>query len=516
MAKEMQREEILMLSELGAQSKFKVWLGKRHRYAQKELSGVNLNYLPLPENLERIRGEIEQFDILWLKRNKILYHFQIVEENRLSPALKRYSDELMNSSPEARRILVIPRGSGQAGPFADLTEDIETGRYGYWDYLYFDDLKVYYKNPDSLLELTPVEKIYEEKAKVVEVKFDFNEKDSPKDPRHCELKLESPLIGRQIRPGQFLQVLCTDEKYLRQFDYRRVDSPALLSPDKQKWEEAQVLRRPFSLYRVYHKNFQPKFLKETDLLPVGFLRLLHPGARVGVSILFKLTGKGTELLATKEIGDEVNLLGPLGTGIRESDHKFKVVYLVGGGIGIAPLFAIAENLRRIGKETKVLLGVRDKRRIPLGKVRSHKRSPDLSVAPITLIDELKEIGCQVTIGYEGKGKTAVDLLKEKLQEEKVKGCFQRREVKIYSCGPTAMLKKVARIAETELIDCEVLLEGRMACGVGACLSCAVETYEQGKQGRYLNKRVNRKICTDGPLFNAREINWEQFASAGPG
>lgn len=512
MAKEMHWEEILILSELGARIKFKVWIGKKNRHAQEKLSNVfTLNYLPLPENLERIRGGIEQFDILWLKRNKILYHFQIVEENRLSHTLKRYSDELIKSSPETRRILVITRGPDQAGPFADLIEDIETGRYGYWDYLYSDDLREYYKNPDSLLELTPVEKIYEEKAKVVEVKFDFNEKDSPKEPRHCELKLESPLIGRQIRPGQFLQVLCTDEKYLRQFDYRRIDSPALLSQDKQKWEEAQILRRPFSLYRVYHRNFQPKILKGTDLLPIGFLRLLHPGARVGVSILFKLTGKGTNLLAKKEIGDEVNLLGPLGSGIREIDHKFKVVYLVGGGIGIAPLFAIAEYLRRMGKETRVLLGVRNRQSIPLGKLCVHKRSPDLSVEPIKLIDELREIGCRITLGYEEQGKTAVDLLKEKLEEEKVKGCFQRGELKIYSCGPPAMLKKVARIAKTELIDCEVLLEGRMACGIGVCLSCAVETYEQGKQGRYLNKRVHRKICTDGPIFDAREINWEQFA-----
>jgi dihydroorotate dehydrogenase electron transfer subunit len=511
MAKEMEREEILMLTELGARSKFKVWRGKKNQYAQEKLSGGTLNYLPLPENLEKIRGGIEQLDILWLKRNKILYHFQIVEKNRLSLTLKRYSDELINSSPATRRILVIPRGPDRAGSFADLTEDIENGRYGYWDYLYFDDLKEYYKNPDYLLEFTPVEKIYEEKARVVEVKFDFSEKYSPKEPRHCELKLESPFIGRKIRPGQFIQVLCTDEKYLHQFDYRRVDSPVLLSPDKQKWEEAQILRRPFSLYRVYQRNFQPKFLKETDRLPIGFLRLLHPGARVGVNILFKLTGKGTNLLAKKEIGDEVNLLGPLGTGIREIDHKFKVVYLVAGGIGIAPLFAIAEYLRRMGKETRVLLGVRDKQSIPLGKVRFHKRSPDLSVEPITLIDEFKEIGCRVTLGYEEQGKTAVDLLKEELDEERVRGRLKREELKVYSCGPPAMLKKVARIAKSELIDCEVLLEGRMACGVGACLSCAVESYERGKSGRYLNRRVHRKICTDGPLFDAREINWRQFA-----
>ncbi len=512
MSKQMYWEMVLILAELGVRSKFKVWIGKKNRHVQEKLSsGFTLNYLPLPEDLERIREGIEQFDILWFRRNRILYHFQMVENNRPSPTLKSYSDELIKSSPETRRILVIPGGPGQAGPFANLIDDIETGRYDYWDYLYFNDLKEYYKNPDSLINLPPGEKIYEEKAKVVEVKFDFNEMDSPKKPRHCELRLESPLIGRQIRPGQFLQVLCTDEQYPRQFDYRQIDSPAQLSQDRQKWEETQILRRPLSLHRVYCRNFSPKFLKETNHLPVGFLRLLRPGARVGVNILFKLTGKGTNLLAESEIGESVDLLGPLGNGIREVDRQLKVVYLVGGGIGIAPLFAIAEHLRRLGKETKVLLGVLNKRSIPLGKLCIHKHSPDLSVEPITLIDEFREIGCRVTVGYEEQGMTAVDLLKGKLEEERVKGYFKREELKVYSCGPPAMLKEVARLASAELIDCEVLLEGRMACGVGACLSCAVEASERGKGGRYLNRRVHRKICTDGPIFDAREINWEQFA-----
>ena len=89
MAKEMHWEKVLMLSELGIRSKFKVWIGKKNRYARDKLSSRStLNYLPLPEDLERIRRGIEQFDILWLKRNKILYHFQMVEGGRLSPTLR--------------------------------------------------------------------------------------------------------------------------------------------------------------------------------------------------------------------------------------------------------------------------------------------------------------------------------------------------------------------------------------------------------------------------------------------
>ncbi|UCD83782.1 MAG: hypothetical protein JSU92_10870 [Deltaproteobacteria bacterium] len=511
MAKEISREVLLMLTELGVQSKFKVWLSKRNRDARSRLgSSPTLSYLPLPADLERIRGGIEQFDLLWLRGNKTLYHFQRMENNRLSPALKKHSDELISSSPQTRRVLIIPGGPDRTGPLADLIEDVEAGKYGYWDYLYSEDLKSYYRDPDCPATLPREDKIYEEKAKVVEARFDFVEGNSSGEPRHCELKLESPLIGRQIRPGQFLQVLCAGERHPR-FDYRRIDSPARVSQDRQRWEEAQILRRPLSLHRVYYRNFSPGSLKGTDSLPANFLKILRPGAKVGVNILFKLTGKGTNLLAERGIGESVDLLGPLGNGIRDIDRRFKVAYLVGGGIGIAPLFAVAEYLRRMGKETRVLLGVRDRQSIPLGKVRNHKRSSKLPVGPLALIDEFREIGCRVTIGYEEKGKTAVDLLKKKLEEEKAKGYFNREELKIYSCGPPAMLKKVARIAETELIDCEVLLEGRMACGVGACLSCAVEAYERGKKAKYLNKEVHRMICTDGPSFDAREINWEQFA-----
>jgi dihydroorotate dehydrogenase electron transfer subunit len=189
----------------------------------------------------------------------------------------------------------------------------------------------------------------------------------------------------------------------------------------------------------------------------------------GVRLVFQAVGKGTEIFSQLKSGDEVKVLGPCGNGY--SLKKDKSALLVGGGIGVPPLL---ETVKQLGGGTVVLAS----------------RNKELSI----LEDEFKKAGATVyiatddgSLGFKGN---AVQLLREKALTADV----------IYSCGPKIMLKFLTEYAVEKGIECQVSMEERMACGIGACVGCVVKI----KNG---DDWEHKKVCKDGPVFDGREVVW---------
>ncbi len=184
-------------------------------------------------------------------------------------------------------------------------------------------------------------------------------------------------------------------------------------------------------------------------------------------LVFQIVGKGTKLFSELKQGDEIRLLGPCGNGYNLSEGKS---VLVGGGIGVPPLL---ETCKQLKGEKIVVLGFR---------------------SGSFLVEDFEKLGAKVyvatddgSVGFKGN---VVDLLRT----EKIVGDI------IYSCGPKIMLKFLSMYAEENNISCQVSMEERMACGIGACVGCVLQI-KDGDSWTY------KKVCKDGPVFDSREVCW---------
>lgn len=188
-------------------------------------------------------------------------------------------------------------------------------------------------------------------------------------------------------------------------------------------------------------------------------------------LYIKNVGKGTEKLCRSKIGDNWNLLLPLGNGFRISEErKLANPLLVGGGVGMAPLVLLGKSLKERGINPTFLLGGNSSDDICLFETFKN-------IAPVyvTTID-----------GSKGEKGVVTD-----------HSCLKTNSYDIiYCCGPTPMMKALNSYAKEKGIRCLVSLENRMACGLGACLCCVEDTTEG-----------NRCVCTDGPVFDTNELKW---------
>jgi len=246
-----------------------------------------------------------------------------------------------------------------------------------------------------------------------------------------KMAIGAPAIVRKAAPGQFVHLRCLNST-------------------------EPLLRRPFSLHRINRNNFE---------------------------ILYRAVGRGTNLLAKKRKGDKIDVLGPLGNGFQLSAFSYQLsAILVAGGIGVAPLLALAEKLIKAQrkKDILVLLGVKNKKQILCER-------------------DFKRLGARVQIasddgtrGYKG---LVTGLLRKVLRTNEPTN-QRTNELTIYACGPKPMLKEIAQISFRLGMAAYASLEENMACGVGACLGCAIKTRESYK-----------RVCKDGPVFNLKEIRW---------
>ncbi len=188
-------------------------------------------------------------------------------------------------------------------------------------------------------------------------------------------------------------------------------------------------------------------------------------------LLVATVGEGTRWMASLHAGDRLNCVLPLGHGFtmpRQTDEKF---LLVGGGVGVAPLLYLGAEIRQMGGEPTFLLGAR-------------------SAKDLLMLDEFRKYGQVYVTTEDGSAGEKGFVTGHSILS-------QERFSHIASCGPTPMMKAVARYAHQEDIDCEVSLENLMACGLGACLCCVEKTTEG-----------NLCVCKDGPVFNIKKLLWQ--------
>lgn len=186
-------------------------------------------------------------------------------------------------------------------------------------------------------------------------------------------------------------------------------------------------------------------------------------------LLVQKIGDGTRKMGEFVVGQSINLLFPLGNSFSMPLPHQKVL-LIGGGVGVAPLLMMGVELQKKSIQPVFLLGARSKNDLL-----------ELDVfAKYGKVYTTTEDGSHGEKGYV----THHSLLKEKFD-------------KLYTCGPTPMMKAVAAYALKNNIECEVSLENTMACGIGACLCCVEDT-----------KEGHKCVCTDGPVFNIKDLKWQ--------
>ena len=240
---------------------------------------------------------------------------------------------------------------------------------------------------------------------------------------HTSLLKVSPINGEPLQkmyPGQFVQVLVHDSL-------------------------AIFLRRPLSI------NYYDEESNEMWLL-------------------VQRMGKGTKIITEMKVGEELNLMFPLGNKFSIPEPNKKVL-LIGGGVGTAPLLFLGKRLKEKGILPEFLLGGRTS-----SDITQLKDFEKIGSVHITTEDGSKDVKGLVTHH---------PVLKEKQFD------------KIYTCGPKPMMIAIARYAVDSNIECEASLENHMPCGFGACLCCVEKTKEHG----------NVCVCTEGPVFNINELQW---------
>ena len=192
-----------------------------------------------------------------------------------------------------------------------------------------------------------------------------------------------------------------------------------------------------------------------------------------LEFIFQVKGKGTTILSSKNEGDLIDIVGPLGNGTFKYDN-YSNLAVIGGGIGIFPLYELAKKAVNDGKIVNTYLGFRNK---------------DL----VVLEDEFRKVSTNLILttddgSYANKG-FAIDFLKKDIEDGKVDS--------IFACGPLPMLRAIQKLASDKNIPCQISLEENMGCGLGVCLGCAVKTAESPKEApQYVN------VCKAGPVFNS--------------
>ena len=245
---------------------------------------------------------------------------------------------------------------------------------------------------------------------------------------------------------------------------------------------------------VEHINEKYVLLKLTDenplpeMLPGQFVEIQVDGSKTTflrrpisindvdredntLHLLIACIGDGTRQLGTLAVGAKVNIMLPLGNGFTMPESSDKKHLLVGGGVGVAPLMYLGRKIKEMGGEPTFLLGARSKK-------------------DLLLIDEFKEIGRVFITTEDGtEGEKGFVTNHSVLSSE----TFDM----ISTCGPKPMMMAVARFAAKAGVECEVSLENKMACGVGACLCCVEDT---------LDGHVC--VCKEGPVINIKKLKWQ--------
>jgi len=291
------------------------------------------------------------------------------------------------------------------------------------------------------------------------------------------------------RPGQFVQLGC---RPLEPADDHAAGHELTWSPDappvitqQELCRNQALLRRPFSL------------AGRADDARGTTLDVIH-----------RVVGKGTAYLAEMNVGDPIDLIGPLGNAFELPAGK-SLGLLVGGGVGLPPMFYLAEAMRHAGWDAIGFVGAMTQDLLAV--TARDDVLPDPAGAPSQWAEEFARHGYPSVVttddgslGLAGRITDGLRCVIEGLSTA------DRERAVVYTCGPEPMMHAIAEMAKASEIECQVCLEQAMACGMGTCQSCIVRIEERddphghladGRAWRY------RLACTDGPVFPAEDVIW---------
>ncbi len=250
--------------------------------------------------------------------------------------------------------------------------------------------------------------------------------------RIFKLTFSSSFISKRAKPGNFVHV--------------RVGST-----------DSPLLRRAFSIHSVNQDESS-------------------------FDILFRVVGKGTEILSQANPGEVLDILGPIGNSFT-LPPKSKEAMLVAGGMGIAPLWFMFTHLLEKGFDPRritFLFGAKNKKEL-------------------LYIEKLRKSKVKLVVTTDDGSTGIKGLITDAFLKEITKNKLDHKNILVYSCGPEMMLARMSDLANAYGLSCQVSLETNMACGVGVCWGCVVKSSD----GTY------QRVCTDGPVFDARKIDFQK-------
>ena len=256
--------------------------------------------------------------------------------------------------------------------------------------------------------------------------------------QYHSLTIVAPEIGEKVRPGQFINIRCGQDRSF-------------------------ILRRPFSVYRVHKRG----------------------GWSSTIEIVFDIRGPGTKYLSQLRTHSSIDVIGPVGRGFLLPKRRAHCL-LIGGGIGAAPLFFLADELRNEGHRVDVILGARSARYL-LNAIEVRRLA---SVYHITTEDG--------SMGEQGR---VTDVLEDTLEK-----CDT--EI-VYTCGPHPMLAAISSVCSARKLPVQVAVEELMACGYGVCMTCVmpVKNKKRNKDGTE-DEILYARSCVEGPVFNGTNVIWD--------
>jgi dihydroorotate dehydrogenase electron transfer subunit len=255
------------------------------------------------------------------------------------------------------------------------------------------------------------------------------------------LTLSTPEQARLVRPGQFIMLKCVENV-----------------------DDSPLLRRPFTIFNI-HRN-------------------ARSGKPAGLELLVKDVGAGTHKLVQTRPGQLLDCLGPQGRGFQvtsEMKNRTEIACIVAGGVGIAPLFLLAQALLTYHVKPILFYG-------------------GAGIKDLVLREYFERLGIETIYATEDGSLGERGLVTLPLAQ--FLKLHARKNIRVYTCGPWGMMKAVHTLSVQYNLQCEASLEARMGCSLGACLGCVVGSrYRQG-EAQYL------RVCQDGPVINSRLIDWD--------
>jgi dihydroorotate dehydrogenase electron transfer subunit len=254
--------------------------------------------------------------------------------------------------------------------------------------------------------------------------------------RNYLLTVNTPEQARLVRPGQFVMLKCVEQV-----------------------DENPLLRRPLSVFNVH--------------------RSARSGKPVGLELLVKDVGFGTHKLSQLRPGQTLDCLGPQGRGFQvssEMKNRVETAGLVAGGVGIAPLYLLAQSLLTQNVKPVLFYG-------------------GAGIADLVLREYFERLGLEVFYTTEDGSFGECGIITQPFARF-LKDSF-RKKIRIFACGPWGMMKAVHGLSVQAGVQCEVSLEARMGCSLGACLGCVIHS-----EGQFL------RVCQEGPVMNSRMIDWD--------